>query len=222
MSEEAPKKPDIVKIAKSRRHFKIVEALQQGKTLTQAEIRELAEYETGEEADTESPAIMATQKQIAKLFSVDTRTIRNWIDAGMPAGKRGKYDVAKIVAWKIMRDQPASPDAWMEKINEGRARLVNFRADIVEANARTVKGQLIAREDVERGLVQVSIAIKMALLALPRSIAPRLVGLEPREIEAVLRERVEEIINLFAKELIFEEPGKRGKKNNRKAKNMDR
>jgi phage terminase Nu1 subunit (DNA packaging protein) len=215
---EVQAKPDIIKIAKSRRHLKMMEDLQQGKTLSLSQIKELAEYEGGEGSN---PGILATQKQVASVFRVDERTVRNWIEAGMPVKEGGKYDLAEIVAWKSMRDQPTSPAALSAKIEELKLRMAGYKVDLVEAKVNEVKGRYFPREEVERGLVQVSIAIKRALLALPRAIAPRLVGLEPREIEAVLRERVEEIINLFAKELIFEEPGKRGKKKSRQAKDMD-
>ena len=219
---EAVKKPDIVKIAKNRRHIKIVEDLQQGKTLTPAEIRELAIYET--EDDSQDTVLWVSQVQVAKLFKVDTRTVRNWIDAGMPVAKKGKYNLAEIVAWKMMREKPSSADAagWIAKWHEARACITGYKAELEEMKVKEFKGALISRGEVERGLVQVSIAIKQALLALPRAIAPRLIGLEAREIETVLRERVEEIINLFAKGQIFGSPSKRVKKYHRKAGDMDR
>lgn len=214
---ESVSKPDVVKIAKSRRHLKMMEDLQQGKTLTPAQIRELAEYEGGGEAD---PGILATQEQIAKVFRVTVRTVRNWIESGMPVMKTGRYDLAEIVAWKFMRDQAVlsegrKSDDWVGLYRECKAK-------IEEIKLWTIKGNVIPKQEVEQGLVQVSIAIKRALLALPRAIAPRLVGLEPREIEAVLRERVEEIINLFAKDLIFGKTGKSGGKAGKKTKNLDR
>lgn len=214
---EAVNKPDVVKIAKSRRHLKMMEDLQQGKTLTPAQIRELAEYEGGGESD---PGILATQDQVAKVFRVTVRTVRYWVQSGMPVMKNGRYDLAEIVAWKFIRDQSLltegrkNGDDWVGLYRECKAK-------IEEIKLWTIKGNVIPKQEVERGLVQVSIAIKRALLALPRSIAPRLVGLEPREIEAVLRERVEEIINLFAKELIFGKTGKPGGKAGKKTKNLD-
>lgn len=214
---ESVSKPDIIKIAKSRRHLKMMEDLQQGKTLTPAQIRELAEYEGGGEAD---PSILATQEHVAKVFRVTVRTVRNWIETGMPVMKSGRYDLAEIVAWKFMRDHAVlsegrKDDNWVGLYRECKAK-------IEEIKLWTIKGNVIPKQEVEQGLVQVSIAIKRALLALPRAIAPRLVGLEPREIEAVLRERVEEIINLFAKELIFGKTGKSGGKAGKKTKNLDR
>ena len=219
---EGESKPDIVKIAKSRRHLKMMEDLQQGKTLSPAEIRELDEYETEKDAD--DTALLVSQIQVAKLFKVDTRTVRNWMDAGMPVAAKGKYNLAEIVPWKILRDQPSSADAavWIAKCHEIRARWTGYKAELEEVKVKTVKGRLVPRDEVERGLVQVSIAIKQALLALPRSMAPRLTGMETREIEAILRERVEEIINLFAKDQIFGRPSKRVKVEKRKTGDLDR
>ena len=217
---EVVTKPDIVKIAKSRRHLKMMEDLQQGKTLSSAQIRELAEYEGGEESD---PSVLATQKLVAKVFRVDERTVRNWIESGMPVKEGGKYDLAEIVAWKALRDQDDKKGdaSWIEKYHAIKTHLTGINAKLAQIKLKTIEKELIPKEEVERGLIQVSIAIKRALLALPRAIAPRLIGLEPREIEALLRERVEEIVNLFAKELIFTEQGKRGKKNTRKTKDLD-
>ena len=216
MTQEVPPKPDILKIARSRRHLKMMESLQQGKTLSIAEIRELAQYEGGES----NPLVLETQEYVAKVFKVTVRTVRNWIESGMPVAKDGRYDLSEIVAWKFMRDIKQFSDEKKEGI-DWLTEYRKYKAKNEESKHKLTKRDLISKHEVEEGLVQVSIAIKRALLSLPRSIAPRLIGLEAREIEAVLRERVEEIINLFAKDLIFGKSRRRVKKGDQKTEDMD-
>lgn len=201
-------KPNLLEIARQQRHVKIIEKMQMGMPLTQSEMKELAKYEGGES----SPGIVDSQEQVAKVFRVSVRTVANWAKDGMPVTKEGRYDIVEIQAWKFHkgRKKGNQNDDWDAKYRE-------YKAKLEEIKLKTTIGELIAMREVEAGLVEISIAIKRALLALPRSVAPRLVGLEPREMEGIIRERVEEIINLFAQDKIF----KKDDKSQEQTKNMD-
>ena len=72
------------------------------------------------------------------------------------------------------------------------------KAQLMELQYKEAVGDLLPKEEVEKGQVARIMAVKRAFLALPRSAAPQLVGLEPREIEAFLTERVRDIITRFA------------------------
>ena len=92
---------------------------------------------------------------------------------------------------------------------------------IARIEVATKKGELVKMSEVEAGLIQVSMAIKMALLRLPTILAPRLQGLEPRHIEKEVREQIETIIDSISKEKIFATREKKNAGNSRKTKNMD-
>jgi len=54
--------------------------------------------------------------------------------------------------------------------------------------------QLINGNGVEKGQVACILAVKRALLALPKAVAPVLIGMEAREIQVYSRDKVKEII----------------------------
>ena len=216
MTTNEPKKLDILEVARRSRHVKILEKLQRGIAPTQAELKELIKYEGGSDL---GPGILESQEQVAKVFSVSLRTVSYWTREGMPVRSDGKYDITQIQGWRFKRSEK-KPNA-RKAYEDWDAKYREYKARREEIKLKLTEGELVSRREVEGGLVQISIAIKRALLALPRAVSPRLVGLETREIETIIRERVEEIINLFAKDEIFGESNNRNAKGRKKAKNMD-
>ncbi len=201
-----PPKPNLLEIAQKQREVKMLEKIQRGNPLTQSEMKELARYQNGGA----SSNLAESQEQVAKVFKVTSRTVANWVKEGMPVTKDGQYDLLEIQSWRFHRRFSKDADG---KEVDWDAKYREFKARIEEGKFLTMIGQLISMQEVEDGLIQISTEIKRALLSLPRSLAPRLGGLEPREIEKVIRERVEEVINLFAKDRIFQK--------NEKTKDMD-
>ena len=48
-----------------------------------------------------------TTKELAKIFSVTTRTVVNWREAGMPYKKLGRivrFDLKEVLAWSEKRN----------------------------------------------------------------------------------------------------------------------
>lgn len=210
MTTDAVNKPNLIEIAKKQREVKLIEKMQMGIPLSQSEMKELARYQEGGS----SPGILDNQEQVAKVFRVSLRTVANWVKNGMPVTKEGRYDIVEIQAWKFHRNNKKTAggedDDWDAKYREYKAKLEQIKF-------KTTIGELIPMREVEAGLIQISIAVKRALLSLPRSVAPRLVGLESREIEIIIRGRIEEIITLFAQNKIF----KKNVKTREKAKDLD-
>jgi len=213
-------------MAKKQRHIYLLEKLQQKKPLSRSELKELSKFE---EKEPGSPAILESQEQVARAFGVSARTVANWIKDGMPTTRDGRYDIKDIQAWKFMRgNKPRGKSGnnnlfKASKLEEWDAKYREFKARKEEILYRKAIGELVERKKIEEGLIIISTAIKRALLALPRELAPILAGLEPREIEKKLTEKVKAVINLFAKDQIFS-GGEQKRRNvkTRKARNLDR
>jgi len=151
-----------------------------------------------EEADRAAPTpaeVVTTLMAVAKAMGVTERTVRNWRKSGMPVCPDGKYDLRAIRTW---RDERAGKgltgahyrrqrDRWEAKFREVKAKLADL-----ELKQKT--GELVSRERVERRRVAQIQATKQALLAVPAAVAPQLVGLDPREIQALLRDRITDAI----------------------------
>lgn len=202
-------KPKIIEMAKKRRHIHLLEKMQRGKAntpaLSKTELKELEQFER----DPNSPGIVDSQEKVAKIFGVATRTIERWAKDGMPVTPQGLYDLKDIRAWRQFRKKPQKNAE--NKQNAWDVRFRKAKAELAELELKKRLGVLVSRETVERELIQISLTIKRALLALPRQVAPQLFGLEPRRIEALLRSRIEEIIQKFSTGNIFAEKQKKTK-----------
>jgi len=193
MEQEKKQKPNIIEIAHKKRHIHLLEELQTNKSLPQPKIRELQRYEGGPVM----PGIVSTQEDVAKAFAVAARTVPRWIKDGMPVLSDGRYNLLDIDGWRLLRQKqkedhkPNLKDFWDVKLKESKSKLS-------ELALKKATAELIPKGDIERILDQMIGSFKRQILSLPRIMAPQLVGLEPREIEALLSTRIREIIGAFA------------------------
>lgn len=192
MSDEPVKKKfDVVEIAKKKRHAYLLEKLQKS-SLTKSELDELKQLERAD-----LPAgVVESQEDVARTFGVTDRTIRNWIQQGMPVREDGGYDLAEIYRWKSEKD--GDGDQGNQK-HHWETHYRQYKALLAEIDYRKALGELVTKEEVEQGRVQRIMTIKKALLGLPARLAPQVVNLEIKKAEEVIRIRIEEIINDFAR-----------------------
>jgi hypothetical protein len=183
----------LVEVAKKKRQIHLLDKLQKGKPLSTAEIRELEQFEGG----VLPPGVVRTQAEVATALRVDKRTVERWVADGMPREPEGYYNLIDIQAWRLVKNErEGSPDEkektkWDIKYREYKARLAEFEL-------KKAYGQVISRELVEAGMIARILAVKSALWALPKIAAPVVSGMDPREAEAYLRERIKEIFLQFA------------------------
>lgn len=215
------KQQNLIEMAKKRRHLHLVEKLAKGKSnmpaLTKSEIKELENFELPDV----SLSVVDSQEKVAKAFGVAVRTIERWIREGMPVASSGRYDLIEIRSWKILRkhrlpkgNRKKDPsEDWDARYREAKAKLAE-----IEFNKKI--GVLVERKDVQKELISISLAVKSALLAMPKSLAPQLVGLETREIAHILTLKARELINQFRTGQIFSDI-ERSKKNDKDANNIE-
>lgn len=135
--------------------------------------------------------IVRTQKEVATFFEKDVRTIKYWVRDGMPVEGKYKYDLQKINEWHLARNSTNEKDYWATEFRKMKAKLA-------ELELKQKKGELLSREEVEAKSIEQILSIKQKFLALPGRIAPQLVGLEAREIEVLLLDRITERIHEYA------------------------
>ena len=191
--ESKHNKPNILEVAKKKRHIHLLQKIQQGGTLSAGEIRELQKLE-----GVELPVgTVETQEQVAKAFKVALRTVQRWTREGMPKTSEGFYDIIEIQAWRIMKKThgQATTDSDKEKWD---TKFRQMKALLAEMEYKKRLGELMTREEVEEGRVRRILVVKRALLSLPNRLAPQVVNLDVRKAGEIIRIRVEEIINNFA------------------------
>ena len=187
----ADQKQNLAEIARKKRYIHLIEKLHSGKALTKQEIVELEEFE----AEPLKPTIVKSIVEVAEVMGISYRTAQRWKKAGMPMTTEGFFDIEQIKSWHLQRNEKIrtkeGKDFWDEKIRK-------YKAKILGLELKRLMGELISKEEVVKSRITRIIAIKRSLLALPTRIASILAMKEPREIELILSESLNEIIDEFA------------------------
>ncbi len=171
-----------------------------GEPLSYQDLRALkaikGELEKKKQKEAGGEEVVGSIAEVAKKFGRVHRTIDRWIQDGMPRRDDGRYDIAAIKEWRAKTD----PNFGLsEESGKWKALYLEMRARLKELEHNKAVGELLPKDEVEKGRVARIMVVKRALLAFPKIVAPQVVGLKPREIEEILRFRVEEIITQFAK-----------------------
>jgi len=146
-----------------------------------------------------------TAREAAETLGMARDTVEGWIQrSGLKKGPKG-YDVQALKRWRdenmppprTKKGDPASPG--------DSARLLKAQADQREALAALAdlklqieKGQYRSIQEIEVWDRSRSAIVKRGLLGLPRSLGPLLVGLQAKEIESVLMQKVRGLLEAFA------------------------
>lgn len=184
---------NLAEIARKKRYLHLIEKLHGGRPLSKQEIKELEDFESEPLGDT----VVKTIEEVAKIMEVNWRTVYRWKRDGMPVTKDGFYDLEEIKKWHEEKSGNADGQEtegkayWDEKIRK-------YKATLLEIEIKKVTGDLLPRDEVEKGRIARIVVVKRALLALPTRMAPILAMKEPREIEAELYEAIIEILEEFA------------------------
>jgi phage terminase Nu1 subunit (DNA packaging protein) len=190
--EQVKERPDIIEMAKKKRHLYLLEKLKNETTLSKPEITELEKLEKKL-----TSGCVNTQEEVANLFGVNVRTVRRWADQGMPKTSKGHYNIAEIQEWRFCKGKGKT-----KKLDPKEANWENiyrrYKALLAELEWKERTKQLVPVAEVEKNNINKILAIKTRLLALPNTVAPQVVGLETKEIAEILRKRVEEILDAFA------------------------
>lgn len=96
---------------------------------------------------------------LAGVFGVSPRSITYWCDEGMPRVRRGTFDVAACVQWRLstlmQRDQGTS--------DEERRALVRAQTERTQLEASRLRGTLIDADLVHRTLMQLGTLVASQL-----------------------------------------------------------
>jgi len=112
--EKEQNKLNIIEMAKKKRHIYLLEKLQKNQPLSRAEINELGPLEQG----SIPLGYVATQEEVAEIFTVSARTVRRWVENGMPRDPQG-YNIKKISEWcNLMRSEHGTVFKEFDDISE--------------------------------------------------------------------------------------------------------
>ncbi len=183
-------KQDIIKVAEQKRHLFLLSRLQDKGSLSPKELSELKKYEGVED---KRDGVVFTQRDLAKVFQINLLTVNRWMKEGMPLEPDGAFNTFNIQKWRYERENKRKDnDEFGNKLKEVKYRLANLKLE-------QELGLVIPLEKVKTDLRNEIIIIKQKFLALPKQIAPQMVGLDVHDIEELMTKRLREIISGFAK-----------------------
>ena len=149
-----------------------------------------------------SPLNSLKQIDLAALFGVTDRTIRNWDAEGLPGNGEGRgrvYDFASVLPWYVAR---VSGSRGGDGDLSDREREQRANADMAEMKAQEMAGFLVNAQEVQRGWTDFLTRLRTNLMGFPARLVDRLEGARDvreklatgnREMAATLRDIVAEI-----------------------------
>jgi phage terminase Nu1 subunit (DNA packaging protein) len=152
------------------------------------------------------------KEAIAELFAVNPRTVQRWAQAGCPHSRETEhrrggtaylFNSREVGEW--LQDQgrttlPGRPvGADQDDLRKAKLQLTIERALLARIQRQEAEGKLHDVEECRLRRLRQIHAVKSALLSLPRSVAPELMGkTERKEIETILEGRMKDILWQFA------------------------
>jgi hypothetical protein len=138
--------------------------------------------------------VVEDRADVARHFKVSERSVYRWEKAGMPVLPGGRYDLVQIALW-----HKGGKESNVKKASSGQAleqeRLTSARADRVEMENAIRRGELIELAGVEALLAPRAMAYRQGIVALQRSLPPRLSQCKSmREMEAVIAQAGRELL----------------------------
>lgn len=139
-----------------------------------------------------------SQKELAALYDVSTRQVRNWEDEGLPRrakGNRKEYPLKDVVAWHEAREvAQALAKVDTSALGAAKLRRMEAEAEAKELDVAVKRGDLVPLDEVG-DLVRESLqAVDSVLRHSPSRFAPALAkagGVPPKVARTILREIVE-------------------------------
>lgn len=162
--------------------------------------------------------VVKGKRLVAEHFAVTTRTVLNWEKQGMPRRADRTYDLVEIAKWReglITHPQPAAPggaDPRQPILTEQRGqrfqqeRLLKAKAELTEMEVRQRRGELVEVREVSKMFVARILAVKQGLLGLGRLLPPLLVDRGEREMEAIINERVRDLLENYSRQVSINPP----------------
>lgn len=140
-----------------------------------------------------------TGSELAMCFGTSHASVSQFKKAGMPH-KNGKYNLPACLQWRIARaggggeskENESKDGEWLEEYRKQKAKIARLEL-------RRLRGDLVPAGDAELVIREAVGAAKASFLAMPRKLAARLVGKEPREIEAEMTDEIREILMRLSK-----------------------
>jgi len=138
---------------------------------------------------------MSTIAEAAKHIDLSERRFHELINAGVISRRnRSQYDLDVVRVAYIRNLREGSANRGDPELAAARRRKALAEAESAELDLLHRQGTLVTVEGVEKRWNKIGANIKTKLFALPSRLAPVLVGKKPKQIEAIVRDEIEQVL----------------------------
>lgn len=142
-------------------------------------------------------------KALKKAFGVSDKTVRNWIDAGMPCEKSAKgyqFDLAVCIKWRenYLQESRKGSDAYESAKTEREI----YRARITKLNFERLEGSLVPAKDVREAAFEKARLLRDQLLNIPNRVSPILAAeRDQKKVNEILTQEIRQCLESLSQEL---------------------
>jgi transposase-like protein len=137
--------------------------------------------------------MILSNAQACRAWGISRKTLAEWVQKGLPMAGRSKYPLFAGSDWIRQFTQVNTTS-----LTEERTRLVKTQADLKSLQLLVEKGILVSKEEVVGHNRAAIFDAKQKFLLLRRTLPPKLVGLEAREMSDIIRKEIRRILeNLY-------------------------
>lgn len=141
---------------------------------------------------------VSTQKRLAEILGVSTRTVTRWVSEGMPVESNGTYNPIGIIQWGEDLLDPDDEIQISEK-SHWDTEFRKFRAKLAELELLKARSQVIDLAVVENLLVERAIELKKSLLSRAKRLSTVLAHRPADEIYQAIEDDALDTLNTYSR-----------------------
>ena len=142
--------------------------------------------------ENDNPAGLPTKAAIARHYQVSPTTVQNWSRHAAWPGIPTTVDQVDA----FLARSRGTPRDGTDKADDPDREYRRHKARLQELKVLQIEGELVPASAAEAELREMALAVRKAILALPRVAAPRLAGItDAADIEAILAAEVDQVLS---------------------------
>ena len=141
--------------------------------------------------------LIVSGKDFANLVKVSQRTVRNWVDSGLPGGKGG-IPLLEGHDWWM---QNISGDAEGETLMDIKKQKLQIETELRKIELLIRQGELLPKKEIISHNVAAILDTKFKFLRLHRTLQTRLAKAEPREMGDIIKKEIRQILTNFERSI---------------------
>jgi hypothetical protein len=170
----------------------LLERQKSGKPLSRSEIAQVEKYFEEQNGGKPKEEFAKSLQDLAGIFHTNRETIRLWLKAGAPRPTASGF--YPINAWRDWIRENGKETDEEETLDKARltCRQIQLKIEKMEIEVAQARGELMHVDTVRQKLFQSFDTVRRLQLRMGTSLASRLAGMEPADIEREITQALEE------------------------------